>query len=206
MPELNINFSCFSGIYTVDMPDVLPEVSSQVVSRWPGPEELSSILLKERSHTGLAVTIHNSQKVVFPPKSSRHLLFLPYQPKVQHFVAIMPALSLAHQSFSTFHGNTTAIPAEITSHIIKYADTHPSVACSVSQNGLGKATLVYSVSVSGRLPGRDWKVIKVACGFTADCRPRDLGALHTLHKFLSAKLSIRNPSPTHHRQPLFVIQ
>jgi hypothetical protein len=39
----------------------------------------------------------------------------------------MPAISFARQSFSTFHGNTTAIPAEITSHIIKYtiADTHP---------------------------------------------------------------------------------
>jgi len=38
----------------------------------------------------------------------------------------MPAISFAHQSFSTFYGNTTTILAEITSHIIKYtiADTH----------------------------------------------------------------------------------
>jgi hypothetical protein len=33
----------------------------------------------------------------------------------------MSALSLANQSFSTFHSNTTAIPAEITSQIIRYA-------------------------------------------------------------------------------------
>jgi hypothetical protein len=39
----------------------------------------------------------------------------------------MPALSLTHPSFSTFHSNTTTIPAEITSYIIKYTiiDTHP---------------------------------------------------------------------------------
>jgi hypothetical protein len=33
----------------------------------------------------------------------------------------MSALSLANQSFSTFHSNTTAIPPEITSQIIEYA-------------------------------------------------------------------------------------
>ena len=33
----------------------------------------------------------------------------------------MSALSLANQRFSTFHSNTAAIPAEITSQIIGYA-------------------------------------------------------------------------------------
>jgi hypothetical protein len=90
----------------------------------------------EPSHTRLAVTIHTSQKNPINSKSY-FLLTSKVSPSSSSFfltnskpnilIFIMPAISLARQSFSTFHGNTTAVLAEITSHIIEYAmaDTHP---------------------------------------------------------------------------------
>lgn len=61
-------------------------------------------------------------RISFTSKSSRRLPpLLHYQLKTQRSIVIMPALSLTHQSFSTFHSNTTAIPTEITSHTTKYA-------------------------------------------------------------------------------------
>jgi hypothetical protein len=81
----------------------------------------------------LAIKIHVHQSLLnsglYFFLSQPHLfispLFLLYQPKAQHPIRIMPALSVANTSFFTFH-NTTALPAEITAQIIEYAiaDTH----------------------------------------------------------------------------------